>query len=107
MVVGSLKPSDRVLAEGNSWQAFIPTEITFRNYGEAFRRASFGQLFVNSVFITALTVIGGIVVNSLFGYALARFSFRGKRIVIGADYRLDHYSFGSLCYSNALYDGSN
>lgn len=83
MVVGSLKPSERVLAEGNSWQAFIPTEITFQNYGEAFRRASFGQLFVNSVIITGLTVTGGIVVNSLFGYALARFSFRGKRFVIG------------------------
>ncbi|HEX2913186.1 MAG TPA: acetylxylan esterase [Chloroflexia bacterium] len=83
MVVGSLKPSERVLAEGNSWQTFIPTEITFQNYGEAFRRASFGQLFLNSVIIIGLSVAGGMVVNSLFGYALARFSFRGKRLVIG------------------------
>jgi multiple sugar transport system permease protein len=84
MVVGSLKPSAKVLAEGNSWQAFIPTEITFENYGEAFRRASFGQLFVNSLIITGFTVLGGMVVNSLFGYALARFSFRGKRFLVAA-----------------------
>ncbi len=83
MVVGSLKPSAKVLAEGNSWQAFIPTEITFENYGEAFRRASFGQLFINSVIITSLTVTGGMIVNSLFGYALARFVFPGKRFLIG------------------------
>jgi multiple sugar transport system permease protein len=83
MVVGSLKAPERVLAEGNSWRAFIPTDITFANYGEAFRRANFGVLFRNSVIITGATLALGVVVNSLFGYALARFQFRTKRVVIG------------------------
>lgn len=84
MFVGSLKPNDRVLAEGHSWRAFVPAAASLENYREAFRRANFGHLFFNSVLISGTIVLAGLVVNSLFGYALARFRFPGKNKVLAA-----------------------
>jgi len=81
--VGSIKPNDRVLAEGSSWRAFVPTSITFQNYAEAISRADLGHLFMNSVIITSSIVVGGLVVNSFFGYALARLPFRGRGLFVG------------------------
>src|SRR5256886_7843223 len=81
--VGSIKPNDRVLSEGSSWRAFVPTAITFENYGDALARADLARLFINSMIITASIVVAGIVVNSLFGYALARMTFRGKGLLVG------------------------
>ena len=81
--VGSIKPNDRVLSEGSSWRAFVPTAITFENYGDALARADLAHLFINSLIITSSIVVVGIIVNSLFGYALARMSFRGRGLLLG------------------------
>ena len=81
--IGSIKPNDRVLSEGNSWRAFIPTAITFVNYGDALARADLARLFINSLIITSSIVVAGIVVNSLFGYALACMTFRGRNLLVG------------------------
>jgi multiple sugar transport system permease protein len=81
--VGSIKPSDRVLAEGNSWRAFVPTDVTLDNYRDALLRADLAHLFLNSLIITSAIVVAGIVVNSLFGYALARLAFRGRGLLVG------------------------
>lgn len=81
--VGSIKPNDKVLSEGNSWRAFVPSPVTLQNYAEAVSRADLGHLFMNSVVITSSIVVGGLVVNSLFGYALARLPFRGRGLLVG------------------------
>ena len=81
--VGSIKPNDRVLAEGASWRAFVPTSFTLANYSDAFARASLAHLFLNSLLITTSIVVAGVVVNSLFGYALARLPFRGRGLLVG------------------------
>lgn len=84
MVIGAFKPDSRVISEANSWLAFWPSGATLENFGDAFRRGRFGQLFVNSTII-ALGVVGlGLVVNSLFGYALARLPFKGSRVILFA-----------------------
>src|SRR5437879_8196885 len=80
--VGSIKPNDRVLSEGSSWRAFVPTAITFENYGDALARADLARLFINSLIITSSIVAAGIVFNSLFGYALARMTFRVKSLLV-------------------------
>ncbi|MBA3825881.1 MAG: carbohydrate ABC transporter permease [Ktedonobacterales bacterium] len=82
MFVGSLKPSDIVLVDGSSWRAFIPFGASLANFGEAAARADVGHLFINSLLITLSTVALGLVVNSLFGYALARFRFVGRGVVV-------------------------
>lgn len=82
MVVGAFKPDAQVISEGNTLRAFWPTDATLSNFADAFRRGRFGRLFLNSTIIALWVVGAGLVVNSLFGYALARLPFRGSRFVL-------------------------
>lgn len=82
MVVGAFKPDSRVLSEGNSLRAFWPGGFSFDNFGDAFERATFGKLFINSTIIAVFVVGLGLVVNSLVGYSIARVPFPGARVVL-------------------------
>lgn len=82
MVVGAFKPDDKVLGEADSLLAFWPTGLTFENFGDAFERATFGRLFVNSTIIAVFVVGLGLIVNSLVGYSIARLPFPGARFVL-------------------------
>jgi len=84
MVVGSLKPDDRVLAEAGSWRALLPADVSLRNYRDVFERVSFGRYFLNSLIITSSIVAGGLIINSLAGYAFARLRWRGRDALFGA-----------------------
>lgn len=80
MFVGSLKPDGEVLGQG--LRTLVPGGLTTENYSDAFERARFGRLFTNSVIVSSVTVILGLIVNSLFGYALARLRFAGRNFVL-------------------------
>jgi multiple sugar transport system permease protein len=83
MFSSSLKPDDQVLANSQSLKAFLPIPfVGFENYADAIDRAQFPRVFMNSVIITSFIVGLGLVVNSLFGYALARMRFRGRKFVL-------------------------
>ena len=83
MYVSSLKPDDAVLADSSSLTAFLPTPfVGLENYTDAIERASVIRVFLNSALISTVIVGLGLVVNSLFGYALARLRFRGRRPMI-------------------------
>lgn len=84
MAASSLIPDDQVLAKSQSIGAFLPTPfIGLENYADAIARADFLRVFGNSVLITGFIVGLGLVVNSLFGYALARLRFPGRGFLIG------------------------
>jgi multiple sugar transport system permease protein len=82
MLVGAFKPDGKVLSEANSLKAFVPTGFTFENFGDAFDRAEFGKLFINSTIIAVFVVGLGLIVNSLVGYSIARLPFPGARLVL-------------------------
>lgn len=83
MFVSSLKPDDVVLSSSGSLAALLPSPfLGLENYGDAIERASVVRVFLNSAFISAMIVGGGLVVNSLFGYALARLRFRGRNLLV-------------------------
>lgn len=85
MLSSSFKADDQVLANSDSIQAFIPKPfIGLENYTDAIDRAQFPRVFMNSMIISGFIVSLGLIVNSLFGYALARLQFRGKRVVLAA-----------------------
>jgi len=83
MVSSSFKPDDQVLANSQSLEAFLPIPfVGLENYADAIDRAQFPRVFMNSVIITSFIVGLGLIVNSLFGYALARLRFRGRKFVL-------------------------
>lgn len=82
MVVGSLKPDARVLADMGGMGAFVPAGASLANYVDVVERVSFGRFLVNSVVITGGIMLGGLLVNGFLGYALARLRWRGRGIVL-------------------------
>lgn len=54
------------------------------NFYDAWTLGGFGQYFWNTVIITAITVVGVVVLSSLAGYGLARFRFPGNNLIFFA-----------------------
>ncbi|NGN63223.1 carbohydrate ABC transporter permease [Streptomyces sp. A7024] len=82
MFVGALKPNADVLGDGGSWRALIPLDPTLDNFTSAWERSNFGRLLLNSLVVCGATVGLGLVVNSMFGYALARLRWTGRNVVL-------------------------
>jgi multiple sugar transport system permease protein len=83
MLVSSLKPDLQLLRDTSSLRAFLPVgDISFDNYRDAFERAPTARFIFNSVLVTSITVIIGLVVNSMAGYALALLRWKGRGVVL-------------------------
>jgi multiple sugar transport system permease protein len=81
--VAAFKDDASVLSDSNGIGAFIPDPwVGFDNFSSAAERASLWRVFFNSVVISSFIVGLGLLVNSLFGYALARLRFRGRYVLI-------------------------
>ena len=59
----------------------LPSVPQFGNYLEAWNRADFAQYFLNSVIITAVTLLGLLVTSTLAAYAFARITFPGRNLI--------------------------
>lgn len=81
LLIGSLKPSAQVL---DGFAGFLPTNLSLNNYVAVFESLNsdatgyFWQFMANSVAISAVVVVGGLLVNSLAGYAFARLEWVGR-----------------------------
>lgn len=60
---------------------FFPKTIQWNNYVDAMSNGNWSQYFLNSIFITTVTVVLSLVFNSLAGFSFARFSFPGRNIL--------------------------
>ena len=65
-------------AQGIRW---IPTELHFENYVNAWREAEFSEYFFNSVQITLITLVGQVTLSTLAAYAFARIEFPGRDVL--------------------------
>lgn len=61
--------------------AWWPSELLWSNYIEAWTAQPFGQFFMNSMFVTVLSVIGVTFSSALVAYGFARFEFKGKNVL--------------------------
>src|SRR5690625_7716013 len=79
-LVSSLRPLSEVYRYINpiSWKTFIPTNITFEAYINLFTKRGFGQVFFNTFYVAAMTVLFGVLFNSMAAFAFARFRFKGR-----------------------------
>src|SRR6476661_3979046 len=59
---------------------FFPTEFHFENFVNGWKAINFGTLFINTMIITLLSVIGAVSSSMIVGYALARIRFPGRQI---------------------------
>ncbi len=84
MIVAAFKPNDRVIADLASIRAFFPApnSLTLDNIQDVFSRVRFGHLAFNSLFITLITVIAGLFVNSMAAYVLARLRWLGRTVML-------------------------
>jgi len=81
VVSGSLRGMADFRSDPGAW---LPSAVTFENYGRLFSTAGFGGYLANSLIVAAMTVAGNVIGGALAGYALAKLSFRGKRLAFGA-----------------------
>lgn len=79
MVSASLKTNKEIF----SGLGLLPADPQWENYVRAWEQARIGQYFLNTVVITLSSVILVVVFTSMIGYVLGRYSFPGKRLIIG------------------------
>jgi multiple sugar transport system permease protein len=85
MFVSSLKPDDQIFADLSSPRAFLPVgDISLDNYRAVFDTVPAGRFLVNSIGVSAITVVLGILVNSMAAFALSRMRWRGRGFVLAA-----------------------
>ena len=83
MVVSSFKPDAQIFADLTSWRSIAPVgDLSLDNYRGVFERVPAGRMLLNSIAISAITVVLGIFVNSLAAFALSRMRWTGQRIVL-------------------------
>jgi len=61
--------------------SLFPRHLTLNNFFDVYKTFSLGKYILNSVSISALTVIGTLVVSALAAYPLARFEFPGRKLI--------------------------
>lgn len=85
MLVSSIKSVEtQVTADMSSLYAFIPRgDLGLTNYYDVFAQLEFGRLMLNSTFIMVVTVLLGLLINSMIAYGLARLRFKGRNLLLG------------------------
>lgn len=80
--------TDKTVGSGISIYAFpqslFPKAVTLGNFFEVIEKLNLGKYFLNSLVITALTVVGTLLVSALAAYPLAKMSFPGRNLIFGA-----------------------
>jgi len=86
LLIASLKDDRfRILADMGSFRAFWVSDPTLSNYREIANfsgELAFGRYLFNSLVILVVTVVSGLVINSMAGFVLAWGSLRGKAVLL-------------------------
>jgi ABC-type glycerol-3-phosphate transport system permease component len=79
-LLSSLRPSGEIFKYTSPFtlRSFIPDKIVFDSYISLFGRYRFGRSLLNTAIVGVMTVGLGILVNSVAGFAFAKFKFRSK-----------------------------
>lgn len=82
MISASLKPESAIFANMNSLATFMPVKASLDNFKEVFSRLDMVQVFKNTLLYIAQILVLDLLINSVCGYALAKFDFRGKGLML-------------------------
>lgn len=78
MVSTSFKTTDQVFVFPPVW---IPQQIQWQNYRDAWNRVPFPTFYLNSVIIVTFNQIGTLLSSALTAYGFARLRFRGRNVL--------------------------
>lgn len=88
----SLKPADRI---AEFPPRLLPEAPTLEHYVRIFADGAAGYI-LNSVAVSAITIVATLVIGALGAYALARFPFRGRGAVMAATIAIMSVPIASL-----------
>ncbi|WP_428939278.1 carbohydrate ABC transporter permease [Fontivita pretiosa] len=81
LICASFKPQQYIFQ-----YAFVPWHdlgsLTWRNYARLFQITPFGRWLFNSLFLASAQTVLVVTLSSLGGFALAKYQFRGKRLLM-------------------------
>lgn len=78
MISGAFKTQGEIMSSG--WRP-IPREPTLNNFKFLFENVPFATYLVNTTYVAAMTALLSTLISAMGGYALAKYEFRGKKIV--------------------------
>ena len=79
MLSASFKPESDIFTFPIQW---IPKDPILSNYTNVWSGIlPFYQYYGNTIYVTVLSTIGGVITSLLSGYAFARINFKGKNII--------------------------
>ncbi len=81
--VSSLRPAEEIFRYTLPFRlrALLPVDPVFTAYREIFAEKHFGRAIFNTFFVAGATVAGGLVIAAMAGFAFARISFPGRRLL--------------------------
>ncbi|WP_405080000.1 carbohydrate ABC transporter permease [Paenibacillus chitinolyticus] len=78
-VLGSLKDNQQFF-QGKPWN--LPQfPLLFSNFSYVWDKYQFGSYFMNSIIVTVVSVLAGLVLSAMTAYILARFAFKGSGVL--------------------------
>ena len=80
MILGSFKGEGELRQVPPTWW---PQTGTLDNYRALFDKEAFLKYFFNSTLVAVVVTTGNVIFCSMVGYALAKLTFRGKKLVFG------------------------
>ena len=78
MIISSLKTIDEYEL---AVPTLFPKIIVWSNYSDAFKTASLGKLFMNTLYVGILSTLLSLVITVLSAFAFARLEFKGKDLL--------------------------
>ena len=78
MILGGFKTQGELLRVPPTWW---PENPTLDNYRSLFSQQGFLRYFANSTFVAVCVTTANVIFCSMVGYALAKLTFRGKKLV--------------------------
>lgn len=75
---GSLKPESEIFAVPIRW---LPSTLVWENYVRPFTGDNFGRYFVNSLIVAVVQTFAPLLLCSMAGYSLAKFSYPGRTVI--------------------------
>lgn len=78
VVLASFKPGSELFRYPPT---LFPENWTLENYRDVFHRADFLTYFKNSAIVSVLSTILTVIINTMAGYAFAKYRFRGNQFI--------------------------